>query len=55
MEYRTDEAGNVVIKKAGSKGAAKAAPVILQAHIDMVCEKNKNVEHDFEKIRLNSM
>lgn len=49
LKYRTDDAGNVVIKKAGSKGAAKAAPVILQAHIDMVCEKNSGVPIDMEK------
>ena len=49
LKYRTDDAGNVVIKKAGSKGAAKAAPLILQAHIDMVCEKNSGVPIDMEK------
>lgn len=40
---KVDKAGNVLITRAGS------APAIgLQAHMDMVCEKNNNVEHDFE-------
>ncbi|MBR3151717.1 MAG: beta-Ala-His dipeptidase [Erysipelotrichaceae bacterium] len=47
--YRQDEVWNVIVNKPAAKGYEKAEPVILQAHIDMVCEKNKNVEHDFEK------
>lgn len=44
-----DEALNVIIKKGGSKGTEKKAPVMLQGHIDMVCEKRSGIEHDFEK------
>lgn len=44
-----DESMNVIIKKAGSKGAENKAPVMLQGHIDMVCEKLAGTEHDFEK------
>lgn len=44
-----DEAHNVIIKKAGSKGAEDKAPVMLQGHLDMVCDKRAGVEHDFEK------
>ena len=44
-----DEAYNVIIKKGGSKGAEDRPAVMLQGHIDMVCEKITGVEHDFEK------
>ena len=44
-----DEAYNVIIKKQGSKGAEDKPPVMLQGHIDMVCDKLAGVEHDFEK------
>ena len=44
-----DEAWNVIIKKAGSPGAEDREPVMLQGHIDMVCEKLAGVEHDFTK------
>lgn len=44
-----DEALNVVIKKPASKGAENAPTVMLQGHIDMVCEKLASVNHDFEK------
>ncbi len=44
-----DEALNVVIKKAASKGFEKLPTVIIQGHLDMVCEKNKEIIHDFSK------
>ena len=44
-----DDAYNVIIKKGGSKGAEDKPAVMLQGHIDMVCEKVAGVEHDFEK------
>ena len=42
-----DELLNVLIKKPGGKGRENDPPVILQAHMDMVCEKNEGVKHDF--------
>ncbi|MFB6290293.1 MAG: beta-Ala-His dipeptidase [Candidatus Bipolaricaulia bacterium] len=43
MEVKEDEVGNVLLE-------SKRRPnVILQAHMDMVCEKNSEVEHDFKK------
>lgn len=42
-----DEANNVLICKEGTKGYEAASPVILQGHMDMVCEKNKETKHDF--------
>ena len=51
--YYQDELFNVIIKKPGSKGAEGQKPVMLQGHIDMVCEKLEGVEHDFTKDGLN--
>ena len=45
---RQDNANNVLIKKEGTKGYEAAPAVILQSHIDMVCEKNGNTDHDFD-------
>lgn len=47
LESQVDAIGNVVIRKPASQGMESAAPVILQAHMDMVCEKDGGVEHDF--------
>ncbi|MCK5573952.1 MAG: aminoacyl-histidine dipeptidase, partial [Bacteroidetes bacterium] len=47
LKYRTDDAGNVVVRKPGTKGHEKAAVTILQSHLDMVNEKNSDVVHDF--------
>lgn len=42
-----DEAWNVIIRKDASSGYESVPPVILQAHIDMVCEKVEGSTHDF--------
>lgn len=47
LEVIQDEALNVIIKKAGTKGYENSPIVILQGHMDMVCEKNKGTHHDF--------
>lgn len=47
--YIQDDVYNVIVYKPASKGYEDSEPIILQAHMDMVCEKNKDVEHDFEK------
>ncbi|MCL2557546.1 MAG: aminoacyl-histidine dipeptidase [Treponema sp.] len=44
-----DKTLNVVIKKPGTPGLENAPAVILQGHMDMVCEKNAQTMHDFEK------
>jgi dipeptidase D len=48
-----DSVYNIIIKKPGTPGYENAPAVILQGHMDMVCEKNKNKQHDFEKDPLN--
>lgn len=47
LETKVDEAGNVLIKKPATPGKENLQTVVLQSHIDMVCEKNNDVEHDF--------
>lgn len=48
LEVFQDEADNVVIKKSGTVGYEDAEPVILQGHLDMVCEKRPGSSHDFD-------
>ena len=47
LETKVDEAGNVLIKKPATPGMENRKTVVLQSHVDMVCEKNNDVEHDF--------
>ncbi|MGL4772061.1 MAG: aminoacyl-histidine dipeptidase [Clostridium sp.] len=49
LETIQDEALNIIIKKPGTKGYENAPTVIIQGHMDMVCEKNKGTNHDFLK------
>jgi len=49
LAARTDGVGNVVVKKPASPGREQARSVVLQGHLDMVGEKNKNKVHNFEK------
>jgi len=48
-EVIQDEALNIIIKKQATKGYENSPVVMLQGHMDMVCEKNEGVVHDFEK------
>ncbi len=48
LEYRKDAIGNVVMRKPATAGFEERPAVVLQAHMDMVCEKNSDVEFDFE-------
>ncbi len=43
----TDAAGNVVVRVPATAGRESAAPLALQSHLDMVCEKNSDVTFDF--------
>jgi dipeptidase D len=48
LETSIDAVGNVLIKKSATKGFENKKTIALQSHIDMVCEKNSDVKHDFE-------
>ncbi len=49
LSWSDDKVGNLLIRIPGTKGLEKAAPVLIQGHVDMVCEKNSATKHDFEK------
>lgn len=49
FDFAEDEIGNIVIRKPATKGYEDAPKVILQGHIDMVCQKRDSSSHDFEK------
>ncbi len=49
LQSKTDKAGNVLIKKPAAPGREHIPAVILQTHMDMVCEKNSEKVFDFEK------
>lgn len=49
LEVIQDSELNVIIKKPATPGYENVSPVIIQGHMDMVCEKNKDTKHDFEK------
>jgi dipeptidase D len=48
ISFREDSTGNILAEIPASKGYEKSPTVILQGHVDMVCEKNKDKKHDFE-------
>ena len=49
IEWQRDDIGNVVMRKPATAGYESRPTVILQSHMDMVCEKNSDVEFDFER------
>ena len=48
LPTKVDETGNVCISKPATLGNENRKTVILQSHMDMVCEKNKDVDFDFD-------
>ena len=42
-----DKTGNVFLRKSAATGYEGTAPILLQGHMDMVCEKNADSTHDF--------
>lgn len=49
LDYIQDKAGNLVIRKPATPGYEDRASMVLQSHVDMVCEKNEGVDHDFDR------
>ena len=54
LEWQQDEPGNIIVRRPGSGDGESAPTVVIQSHVDMVCEKNAETEHDFgrDPIRL---
>ena len=48
IEYQKDDTGNVVMRMPATAGYEDRPAIILQSHMDMVCEKNSDVEFDFD-------
>ena len=48
LPTQVDQAGNVIIKKPGTKGKEKETPVALQSHLDMVHQKNNDTQFNFK-------
>lgn len=48
LPYKQDEVGNLVISKPATPGYEDRETVVLQSHVDMVCEKNAGTQHDFD-------
>jgi dipeptidase D len=47
LETEMDDVGNVIIRKPATEGMESRRPVVLQGHVDMVCQKNEGTDHDF--------
>lgn len=48
IAYKKDHVGNIVMTKPATPGYEDRVKVILQSHVDMVCEKNADTKHDFD-------
>jgi dipeptidase D len=48
LDVERDEVGNVLVRKAATAGMEDRAMVILQSHLDMVCQKNADTAFDFD-------
>ena len=48
LDYSRDDIGNVVIRKPATAGYESKPTVVLQSHMDMVCEKNSDTVHNFD-------
>ncbi len=48
LAIKEDAIGNILISKGATAGMENKKTIVLQSHMDMVCEKNNDVEHDFE-------
>lgn len=49
LETIQDELNNIIIRKPATSGYEDSEGIIIQGHMDIVCEKEENVEHDFSK------
>lgn len=49
LNYKEDDTGNILIYVPPKPKFENAPTVVLQSHVDMVCEKNKETNHDFSK------
>lgn len=55
LETTVDAVGNVIIKKPASPGMENRKTVVMQSHLDMVCQKNNDTDFDFETQGINML
>jgi len=48
LKYKHEPVGNIIVQVPASPGCEKAPITVLQGHLDMVCEKNRGTDHDFD-------
>lgn len=53
LAWKQDKTGNILISKPASAGMEDRRKVVLQAHLDMVCQKNKDTDFDFDTEGIN--
>lgn len=53
LAWKQDKVGNILVSKPASPGMEDRKKVVLQAHLDMVCQKNKDTDFDFETQGIN--
>lgn len=53
IDFSEDSLGNIVFRIPATPGYENKPTIVLQGHVDMVCEKNKDVEFDFENQPIN--
>ena len=49
LEYKKDSVGNIMIRRKASSSMLSRPTIVVQSHMDMVCEKNADMDFDFEK------
>ncbi len=49
LSWDRDEVGNIIVRKAATPGMEDRPTCVIQGHMDMVCEKNNDTQHDFSK------
>ncbi len=49
FKTQVDAVGNILIQKPATQGMETRTPIVMQSHLDMVCQKNADTEFDFEK------
>jgi len=49
LDTQVDDTGNVIIRKPASAGMEDRVPIVIQGHLDMVCQKNADTEFDFDQ------
>ncbi len=55
LSWKKDEVGNIVISKPATRGMEDRPACVIQGHLDMVCEKNKDTVHDFSQDPINML